>query len=613
MLYYNFKNYEEFKEIFGIIEHGNGVKSRKNLILLALYKDRNALRNYIKYLGLLSNEMLWDTLSDRLARVNSRCTDEQRKHFYMLSLVVEHYERRLPKGKDSIRYGLLRHTTLAELKKNLLKAMTSKAFFYKDGYACHLLLLNGRNYYSDSFETDSMVGLCEDGTLNAIRYRNIEKDRVFKMKAGRMFNHLMSCNIVMNEMPIQIQRWLSEKWVEDWIEYARENISDTEHTLHVNDNFEDIYDSDCCAGYDVDSNSFGSCMVNDGQWTFYRDAVDAQAAYLTDDCDKIVARCIVFTNVTDQDGKKWRLAERQYSKFCDLGLQRHLVSALIRGGFIDGYKDVGASCHDSRAYVDNGGNSLSGKCFSIPCKLEDGDTLSYQDSFKWFDYDRQIATNYGSGDVDLATTDGEVSINNHEDDCWSSWNEEYISEDDAYWVETREDYFYSNQVVRAYVYNNRYDCYDEEWCFDEDCLEIDGDYYYAGDYAGYPSDYGIQCCPKCDEYFVPGRGDSCYSELTEEDYCCSDCMEEAEEKYKEDNWTYAEFGGEYVEDEDDVTLAMMWNKGLNLYVETTIKCETLGKLMDSENAVEIDGVNYIDAIGFDGEPVHFAAADLCVA
>ena len=35
MLYYKFKNYEEFKDMFGIIKHGNGVCSRKNKILLA--------------------------------------------------------------------------------------------------------------------------------------------------------------------------------------------------------------------------------------------------------------------------------------------------------------------------------------------------------------------------------------------------------------------------------------------------------------------------------------------------------------------------------------------------------------------------------------------------
>ena len=48
MLYYDFQNYEEFKEIFGIIEHGNGVKSRKNRILLAAYKDKKLFKRHIE-------------------------------------------------------------------------------------------------------------------------------------------------------------------------------------------------------------------------------------------------------------------------------------------------------------------------------------------------------------------------------------------------------------------------------------------------------------------------------------------------------------------------------------------------------------------------------------
>ena len=38
MLYYNFKNYEEFKNLFGIVKHGNNHESRKNKILLAYLK-----------------------------------------------------------------------------------------------------------------------------------------------------------------------------------------------------------------------------------------------------------------------------------------------------------------------------------------------------------------------------------------------------------------------------------------------------------------------------------------------------------------------------------------------------------------------------------------------
>ena len=48
MLYYKFKNYEEFKELFGIVKHGNGNKSRKNKILLAFHiSDITTMKNTV--------------------------------------------------------------------------------------------------------------------------------------------------------------------------------------------------------------------------------------------------------------------------------------------------------------------------------------------------------------------------------------------------------------------------------------------------------------------------------------------------------------------------------------------------------------------------------------
>ena len=47
MIYYKFKNYEEFKELFGIVKHGNGNKSRKNKILLSFIKNKKLLHNVV--------------------------------------------------------------------------------------------------------------------------------------------------------------------------------------------------------------------------------------------------------------------------------------------------------------------------------------------------------------------------------------------------------------------------------------------------------------------------------------------------------------------------------------------------------------------------------------
>ena len=45
MLYHNFHNFEGFKGLFGIQHHGNGVKSRKNKILLSYIKNRQLLHD----------------------------------------------------------------------------------------------------------------------------------------------------------------------------------------------------------------------------------------------------------------------------------------------------------------------------------------------------------------------------------------------------------------------------------------------------------------------------------------------------------------------------------------------------------------------------------------
>ena len=498
--------------------------------------------------------------------------------------------------------GLLSHTTLPTVKLSLMRILRNKSYFQGDMYRMNI---GEETYYSNLYETDDLNGLCEDGTLNAIRYRSIEKGRVFKMKAGRMFNHLMSCNRILSELPEQIQRWLSEEFEADWIDYARENVGETEYTLHVDDNFHDIYDPDSCAGYDEDSDSFGSCMVGDGQWTFYRDAVKAKAAYLTDSCDMIVARCIVFTDVHEEGSDKiWRLAERQYSQSCDPALQRQLVCALIRGGHIDGYKRVGASCGDARGFLDNGGESLEDKRFWIDCALEDGDTISYQDSFKWYDPDRCRADNHGCGSVDLSTTESEVTLNERN---WSEYNDEYIDEDDSTWVETRDDYFYRNQVVYASVWDGDYDWH-QEYCFEDDCREIGNEWYYAGRDAESPEENGIYYCDECGEYFP--CDERYYSDLTGYYYCCESCMDSAETRWHEDNGhAFSDWDDEWYDDSEDVITAWSYTEygySAPSYKKTTISVESFNDLVEEGRATEYLGKFYLDDVNMEGEPVHLS-------
>lgn len=579
MLFYDFKNYEEFNELFGIVEHGNGVKSRKNKILLSLYKDKLYLRNHIQWKNYDSAENYITKLGCRILRADK--IDHVKRDRVVREWYRQHYSA---PGCPDLLVG-----TLNYLKNILLNIMQDNLFF--SGPVSYSMSLNGKFFLSDKYYTDSFNGLCEDGTLNAIRYINTENDRVFKMKAGKMFNHLMDCNDVTKELPEQVRRWLSEEFVAEWVEYARENIGDTEYTLHVDDNFERIYTKSACVGNGYGDYSFGSCMASEGQWEFYCDAVDAKAAYLTDCDGKVVARCVVFTDVTDEDGKTWRLAERQYSAGSRPELQRQLVNALVKGGHIDGYKQVGSSCGDSRNFVDINGNALNDKHFSISCNLEPGDILSYQDSFKWYDYDDRTAYNYSvSGCDDLAITDRRYET----DEEYSEFHEEYIPSDEAIYVESRSDWFYENECHR--------DPRDGEWYFEEDCILIGSRYYYAGTNAECPCDYGIYYCDRCEEYYL--EEDEHYSTITEESYCSQYCMEQAEQDYKEENWEFAAWDGEYYE--QDVLDVLMWHDCYNEYREMTIYIDHFNALVADHQAVEYDGEYYIDFVNMEGEPVHLA-------
>lgn len=614
MLFYDFKDYEQFKEKFGIVEHGNGVKSRKNKIMLALYKDEQVLKNVVRSQYAVSIREQYTAAQARLFAITHKSYDAVKwKNANRLRSILERLgDKCCDQSYSDLHYAELFAQSLPVLKHVLMGFLTRR-HLAKAG-CMYELHLNGREFYSDSFETDDLNGICEDGTFNAIRYRNIEKDHVFRMKAGKMFNHIMSCNKVVDALPEQIKRWLSEEWVADWIEYAREEIGDKEYTLHVDDNFEDIYDSECCAGYDEDSDAFRSCMVGDDQWTFYRDAVDAKAAYLTDSEGMIVARCIVFTDVHDYDSDRvWRLAERQYSKFCEYQLQRQLIAKLIAGGYIDGYKSVGASCSDSHRFVDIDGRSLENKTFWIPCRLDDGDTISYQDSFKCFNYDEQRAFNsYDFGEYNLSTTEHSIEIDTHENDKWSNYHDCYIDENDASYVPSRDDWFYDNEVVDAYVLDEDGD-YICQNCFEEDCIEINDEYYYAGDCAEDPEGYGIECCEECDHYFVPGRENSCYSELLDKDFCCEDCRESAERAYHENNGeAFADYDDEWYP-EEEVIRALMWNRYSRRYDLTTIYVKDFNDLAEDGEATVFLGRYYIDTVMFDGEPAHMLFNERVVA
>ena len=487
MLYYKLKNYEEFKELFGIVKHGNGNKSRKNKILLSFIKNKEQLHDAV-----VSGD-----------------------------------------------YTLLHISDITTMKNTVIEKIIRSGG--EDEALSYCVNLIGKTYYSSTYGTDENKGLCEDGDMKAVRYINYENgERIFKMKAGKFYRAIILQTAYGKKLSETLLNFLCEEFASEWQTFTMGKLP--KNKLFVNKDFERIYSSDCCEG------DFGSCMVDKEQHSYYETSVNASAAYLENEEGKIIARCIIFNEVKDQDGKIWRLAERQYSSEGNDILKRALIDALIKGKYIDGYKKVGASCNEPTAFVDVDGNSLSGKRFTIDCDLDWEDTLSYQDTFKWYDIDKRIADNYGNGNLDLGITD----------DCLDNSEREY---DDYH------DYYCENTTC-VYMEGREYYC-DSNNLEDFIWVESVNEYHHKDD---------VEICPECGEPFVRLRGR--FSEITEEYYCHCDCMDDAESTYKRKNWHYSDYDEEYYESEDDITYYNEWNSSIGEYETKTISEETVDELLE---------------------------------
>lgn len=489
---YPFSNYEEFKEIF-VREDGR----RKNAVLLK-----------------------WLTSKE----VRNWC-------------IVNSWQRGL-----TIR-------TMVDLKDFVMARLRQEPAIQGARYDVYFM---GYFYISDKYCTDSANGLCEDRDYRQIRYVRMEDRKTFKMKASRMFMHLMECSTFGIILPEAVKLWICEEIQNDWEQYTKAKMPPLDDCkLVVNEDFARIYDSYYLRG------DFGSCMTNRGHHYFYSESVSAKAAYMEDANGKILARCVIFDEVKDDDtGEIFRLAERQYASEGREDLKHDLVRMLIAGGHIDGYKRTGAGCHDANAFVDNLGRSMSERKLSIECTAGCDSTISYQDSFKWYDMDEHRAYNYCNcgADYELDTTEEYLDGGNY---------------DEYHEVYTR------NEVVDVY-YGRWMSCDENDL---DDFIYIEGEGYIHEEYC--------TRCESCDEFFREGCG--YYSEITGENYCCEDCRDDAERHYKEENWTYSEYDNEYFEDSDDVTTLKR-----GACDEISISIDSADRLVDRGEAVLIKG-KYYDA------------------
>lgn len=523
----SFKNYDEFKKIFATVEHGNGVKSRKNKILLAWLKDRKFLHQWLQWREKFGRE-------DFFRKAEGFC--------YL-------------KAKN------MNETWIAarEIMSSLAPCLNRK-LYDRDSRYCRLA---GWVMYHNTLFLDECEGLCADGDTKSVRYVNTERDnRVFKMKAGKFVTACLEDLPCTNILPEQVKRWIGEEFAREWQAHAEKKIGDrNDLTLHVGSDIKDfrrIYDDSEYSG------DFHSCMAGEDQYEFYRYAVDASAACLTNKNDYIVARCVIFNDVRDEDGKTWRLAERQYSADQDNVLKQILVNKLIDEGLIDGYKRVGVDCHDNRNFVANNGDSLADKRFRIDCSLNEDDTLSYQDSFVYYNRNEHVAYNYDTCTYtdELNVTDGTFHPD-HSDEEYSYYEEEWIDEDDAVRDDYHEDWMHSENAVEAlyhgrsikvhydrteyFTWSDRYDMY----LFDDDCVTdangedilrddaitaVDGEYYHEDDvrYSGILDEY----IPLGEDVYSNYHGDYLYepdaffSETLDDWFVSEEEMLKAERKHE---------------------------------------------------------------------------------
>lgn len=406
--------------------------------------------------------------------------------------------------------------------------------------------------FSSDIYAPSNCGLCHDGDIRSFRYKNMERDeQVFKMRIGKMMKHLILSSEFGKLLPESVVIFMCEEYSRRWQSWASKRMPNRCETLVVDDDFAAIYDSKQCFG------DFGSCMTDNDQYKFYECDVDAKAAKLIDKNGDIVARCIIFTDVIDVNTEeKLRLAERQYASDGNDLLKQMLVDMLIDGGYIDGYKKVGADSHSPRNWMKTDHTPFpSDMLLKIRCRTEIGDVISYQDSFQWYDMDSGWAYNFPASGYthDLATTERYLEGGNFDEynDCYTT-----------------------SELVQVLVNGRSMMC-------SEDDLE---DFRYVED-IGYCHEDDVVWCGNCNDYVL--HDDSYYSELTGEYYCCESCLEDAEQKYKERYYEWSEFDSDYFEDVENY---YVWNG--DDYEESTISKGSLDGLIERGLIVEIDGEYY---------------------
>lgn len=234
-------------------------------------------------------------------------------------------------------------------------------------------------------------------------------------------------------------------------------------------------------------------------------------------------------------------------------LKRLLVNMLIRDGHIDGFKQIGAGCAESRAFVDNEGHSLAEKKFRIKCCLSYSDCLSYQDSFKFYDYGNNVAYNFCDVHYTdlLDTTDYNLNGDEEEERQYDEYHD-----------------YNCDEVRLCYVHG-------EETYVDVENLE---DFVYVPSRDEYHHKDDVAYCLQCERAIL--KADAVYNNVEEDWFCDAEC----EEDYKEAHWFYSNYEDKYYPNEDDITVANIWDERTQGYEEVSISCDLLDTLISQNQA-----------------------------
>lgn len=421
------RDYSDFQYLFTTIA-ANGQRVRKNKVLLATYK--HYMRN---------------------GRVGA-----------------------LIRSKDDTIRGLSELVSFARWELRAL-SFSCKFSINLDGYRW-----GSNSYYLDendgatfNDDTGRMVSVIDDKTGKKVVLnigRLLRMCAIDMMAADTLGESLT--NYVIEE---QTKKYISER-------------AASEYDLKLDDDFEYIYNS-----YNhINGAGFGSCMVNDGYHTFYSNCCDAQAAALIHrPTGKMAARCIVWSSAkSEETGKVYRLAERQYSAESSVVLMQMLVSKLYAAQKIDGHRPASGG----RTFVDVDGKVIGG-ILSVPCNIDYDEYVSYQDSFYLYDYQAKRAYNgrlNGSQNfLELDTTGGRLEGLNYDE-----YNDEYTTD----------------SLILVNIYNSVTKDYRQ--------------YYVSEDYAR-----------ECDDWFMyryEYYDDGVYSELLDE-MVPHTLIKEAEDRWRRNN------------------------------------------------------------------------------